>query len=261
MRPRARTIMTLVKSPGASSNRTEANMVMRGSSARESVGLLGRSIKVRQCVVHAVEANVSRYKAAGCFGVGLTFRGADLGSSPGRPTSTPRPSDGDPSSRRIRARAGLIVALYEAHPGISLHKLGAALAERGIYVTQNSLSRFLERHRISREIRPATRPSRSGLTWKRGSRHGSRPNSTSIWNRLFFFSRTAKPAVRGVEIGVGIASEAGACGASLTSAVESVAQVLPSGVIDPAKVASGPGLGPRGDAGYKAHGTPQPRAG
>ncbi|SEP42242.1 Transposase and inactivated derivatives [Methylobacterium sp. UNC300MFChir4.1] len=57
----------------------------------------------------------------------------------------------------------------------------------------------------------------------------------------------------GVEIGVGIASEAGACGASLTSAVESVAQGLPSGVIDPAKVASGPGLGPRGDAGCKPH--------
>jgi hypothetical protein len=77
---------------------------------------------------------------------------------------------------------------------------------------------------------------------------------------VFFLGRQSQ-LFEGVEIGVGIASEAGACGASLTSAVESVAQGLPSGVIDPAKVASGPGLGPRGDAGDKPHGTPQHRAG
>ncbi|MDQ0546728.1 transposase-like protein [Methylobacterium brachiatum] len=66
---------------------------------------------------------------------------------------------------------------------------------------------------------------------------------------------------RGGEVGVGIAAEAGACGASLSSAVEGSAQCPPRQRIDPAEVASGWCLGPRADAGDEPYSPPHHGAG
>ncbi|GEL44313.1 hypothetical protein MEX01_49040 [Methylorubrum extorquens] len=75
-----------------------------------------------------------------------------------------KPIGGDQRSHRIEAQADLILSLYEAQPGTYLHKLRAALAERGVYVAQSSLSRFFKRHCISRKKLQTTWPSSSGRT-------------------------------------------------------------------------------------------------
>lgn len=78
--------------------------------------------------------------------------------------TTPKPMGGDQRSHRIETQADLILSLYEAQPGIYLHELRAALAERGVSVAQSSLSRFFKRHGISRKKARATRPSKTGRT-------------------------------------------------------------------------------------------------
>lgn len=65
----------------------------------------------------------------------------------------------------------------------------------------------------------------------------------------------------GGEVGVGIAAEAGACSAGVSSAVERSAQRPPRHRIDPAEVASGWCLSPRADAGDEPYSTPQHGAG
>jgi arginine repressor len=69
---------------------------------------------------------------------------------------------GDQPSYRIEAHADLILSPYETQSGIYLHELRTALAERGVCLTQSSLSRFFERHGISRNNARAMRPSRTG---------------------------------------------------------------------------------------------------
>ena len=86
---------------------------------------------------------------------------AGVHSSPVRVTSHPN-LWGDQRSHRIEAHADLILSLYEAQPGLYLHELRTALAERSVFVAQSSLSRFFKRHAISRKKARATRPSRSG---------------------------------------------------------------------------------------------------
>lgn len=71
---------------------------------------------------------------------------------------------GDQRSHWVEAQAEPILALYEGKPGIFLHELKAALAERGLRVAQSSLSRFFKRHGITRKKTRATPPSRIGRT-------------------------------------------------------------------------------------------------
>lgn len=91
----------------------------------------------------------------------------------------PKPIGGDQRSHWIEFHAGLILTLYEAQPGIYLHELPAALAERGVCVSQSSLSRFFTCHGISRKRAWGTRANRTARTWRPHARLGSRVNSTS----------------------------------------------------------------------------------
>ncbi|SEG64470.1 Transposase [Methylobacterium sp. 190mf] len=122
------------------------------------------SVDLRVRVVHAVEAGASRHKAAERFGVRLASASRWCGQFAREDQVAPRPIGGDQRSHRIEAHAGLILTLYEAQPGIYLHELLAALAERGVCVSQSSLSRFFKRHGISRKKARGTRPSRTGRT-------------------------------------------------------------------------------------------------
>ena len=120
------------------------------------------SVDLRERVVHAIEAGASRHQAAERFGVSLASASRWCGQFAREGHVAPKPMGGDQRSHRIEAHADLILSLYEAQPGLYLHELRAALAERGICVAQSSLSRFFKRHGISRKKRQAMRPSRSG---------------------------------------------------------------------------------------------------
>src|SRR3954453_13524795 len=120
------------------------------------------SVDLRQRVVRAVAAGASRHQAAERFGVSLASASRWCGQFAREGHLEPKPLGGDRRSHRIEAHADLILALYEAQPGLYLHELRTALAERGVCVAQSSLSRFFKRHAISRKKARATRPSRSG---------------------------------------------------------------------------------------------------
>src|SRR5919206_702446 len=124
------------------------------------------SVDLRQRVVPAVEAGASWHQAAERFGVsfGVSLASASrwCGQFAREGPVAPKPLGGDRRSHRIEAHAHLILALYEAQPGIFLHELRAALAEQGVRVAQSSLSGFFKRHGISRTKARATRPSRAG---------------------------------------------------------------------------------------------------
>jgi transposase len=120
------------------------------------------SVDLRQRVVPAVEAGASWHQAAERFGVSLASASRWCGQFAREGPVAPKPLGGDRRSHRIEAHAHLILALYEAQPGIFLHELRAALAEQGVRVAQSSLSGFFKRHGISRTKARATRPSRAG---------------------------------------------------------------------------------------------------
>jgi transposase len=120
------------------------------------------SVDLRERVVHAVETGASRHQAAERFGVSLASASRWCGQFARQGHVAPKAMGGDQRSHRIEAPTGLILSLYEAQPGIYLHELRTALAERGVYMAQSSLSRFFKRHGISRKKRQAMRPSRIG---------------------------------------------------------------------------------------------------
>ncbi len=98
---------------------------------------------------------------------------------------------GDQRSHQIKAQADLIVSRYEARPGIYLHKLRAALAERGLSTSTSGLSRFFARHRITRKRRRCTRPSKSGRTWKDAREDWFASQETLDPDRLVFIDEIA----------------------------------------------------------------------
>lgn len=108
-------------------------------------------VDLRERVVHAVEASASRHKAAERFGDSLASASRWCGQFAREGQVAPKPMGGDQRSHWIEAHADLILTLYEAQPGIYLHELRTALAERGVILAQSSLSRFFTRHGISRE--------------------------------------------------------------------------------------------------------------
>jgi transposase len=120
------------------------------------------SVDLRERVVRAVEAGASRHQAAERFRVSLASASRWCAQFAREGHVAPKPLGGDQRSHRIEAHADLILSLYEAQPGLYLHELRTALAERGVCVAQSSLSRFFKRHAISRKKARATRPSRTG---------------------------------------------------------------------------------------------------
>ena len=119
------------------------------------------SVDLRERVVSAVDAGLSRRKAADRFGVSISsaIRWTSLRRRTGDVRA--KPQGGDMRSARIEAHAPLILGLVAAQGDITLVELRARLAEQGIAVAVSTLWRVFERHRITLKKRPSAQPSRT----------------------------------------------------------------------------------------------------
>lgn len=119
------------------------------------------SVDLRERLVSAVDAGLSRRKAADRFGVSISsaIRWTSLRRRTGDVRA--KPQGGDMRSARIEAHAPLILGLVAAQGDITLVELRARLAEQGIAVAVSTLWRFFERHRITLKKRPSAQPSRT----------------------------------------------------------------------------------------------------
>ena len=138
------------------------------------------SVDLRQRVVAAVDAGMSRRKAAERFGVSIssairwTSRARRLGSV------RPEPQGGDTRSARIEAFAPVILGAVEETPDITLVELRALLAERGGAFAVSTIWRFFVRHRITlKKSRPMQRSRTAPTSW-RAAAPGSGASPTSI---------------------------------------------------------------------------------
>ena len=121
------------------------------------------SVDLRNRVVAAVEAGLSRRRAAERFGVSVAsaIRWIRLSRSAGH--VRPKPVGGDQRSRRIEGCAPMILAAVEAKSDITLAELRSLLAERGVAVAVavSSLWRFFARRNITVKKNPRTWRSRT----------------------------------------------------------------------------------------------------
>jgi transposase len=119
------------------------------------------SVDLRERVVRAVEAGLSRRAAAGRFEVSVSFviklmqrwrRGGTV--EPERYGGWKRPA--------LAAHAERVHALLRDEPDLTIAELRRRLAAAAIHVSPAAISRFLAAEGLTRKKRPSTRPSRSG---------------------------------------------------------------------------------------------------
>jgi transposase len=122
------------------------------------------SVDLRERVVAAVAAGASCHRAAARFGVSVSSasRWSERFRQEGQ--LAPKPSGGDHTSQRIEAHAELILATYKQESHIFLRELRDRLAEQGVQTSTSGLSRFFQRHRITRKKGRRTQLSRSART-------------------------------------------------------------------------------------------------
>lgn len=122
------------------------------------------SLDLRIRVLAAVEAGASHREAAERFGVSAAS--VSRWRARARETGVPHPGPlgGDRRSGRIEAQGGLIRALLEETPDITVEELRTALAERGHAFGYGTIQRFFRRHAITRKKRLRTRASRNART-------------------------------------------------------------------------------------------------
>jgi len=118
------------------------------------------SVDLRERVIGAVAGGMSRRQAAARFGVSASsaIRWCALKAEQGN--VAPKRQGGDRLSGRIEAHAGLILALVEETPDITLAELRERLAESGVTAGIATLWRFFKRRRITLKKSRRTRPSR-----------------------------------------------------------------------------------------------------
>jgi transposase len=109
------------------------------------------SMDLRKRALAAVDAGISRRAAAGRFGVSVSS--VIRWNAQRRATGSfePKPQGGDTRSRRIEARHAEVMAAFEEARDGSLGELRARLAERGIAASSSALSRFFQRHGMTRK--------------------------------------------------------------------------------------------------------------
>ena len=122
------------------------------------------SVDLRERVVAGVAAGASCHRAAARFGVSLSSasRWSERFRHEGQ--LAPKPIGGDHPSQAIEAHAALILATSQQEPRLFLRELRDRLAERGVQTSTSGLSRFFQRHRITRKRGRSMPPSRSGTT-------------------------------------------------------------------------------------------------
>ena len=118
------------------------------------------SFDLRSHVLAAIDAGLSRRRAAERFGVSAAsaIRWDALRRAGG--DARPKPQGGDRLSHRTEAHADLIHAALAEVPDITLPELKVRLARHGARVSVAALWRFCHRHKITRKKRrrmPASR--------------------------------------------------------------------------------------------------------
>ena len=76
----------------------------------------------------------------------------------------PKLSGGERTSQRIEAHADRILSVCEAQPPMFLREWRDRRAEPGVQTSTSGLSRFFQRHRITRKKGPSTQLSRKART-------------------------------------------------------------------------------------------------
>jgi len=122
------------------------------------------SMDLRERALAAVDGGMSRRGAAGRFGVSVSsvIRWDAARRSTG--VFAPKPQGGDTRSRRIEAQHVGVIAAFEEERDQSLEELRARLMKRGVTASTSALSRFFQRHGLTRKKRPAMRLNRIGPT-------------------------------------------------------------------------------------------------
>ena len=112
----------------------------------------------------AVAEGASFHRAAARFGVSVSSasRWSERFAQEGH--VAPQATHGGDSPPAIEAHADLILSPYAARPEIFLHELRDVLAAHGVQTSTSGLSRFFQRHRITRKKGRSMPPSRSGTT-------------------------------------------------------------------------------------------------
>lgn len=121
------------------------------------------SVDLRERVVRAVEAGVSRRSAARRFEVSVSFV-VKLVQRWRRNGSVQPDRYGGWKRLALAAHAERVRALLAAEPDLTLAELRARLAAEGVQASPAGISRFLAAEGLTRKKRPSTRPSRRGRT-------------------------------------------------------------------------------------------------
>ena len=122
------------------------------------------SVDLRKRVVAAVAAGASCHRAAARFGVSVSSACRWSERFRQEKQLAPKPMGGDHTSQRIEAHAELILATSKQKPRLFLRELRDLLAEQGVQTSTSGLSRFFQRHRITRKRGRRTHLSRSART-------------------------------------------------------------------------------------------------
>ena len=122
------------------------------------------SMDLRARTLAAVDGGMSRRSAAGRFGVSVSS--VIRWDAARRRTGgfAPKPQGGDTRSRRIEAQRAVVMAAFEEERDQSLEELRARLAGRGVVASTSALSRFFQRHGLTRKKRPGMPSNRTGPT-------------------------------------------------------------------------------------------------
>lgn len=138
------------------------------------------SVDLRQRVVAAVEAGMSRRQAAARFGVGVSSAIRWVGQLHATGDLSPKPRGGRRPSR-IEGHGDLIMAWVEAEPDLTLQEIALRLEEAVGYRPPPSVVHgFFRRRGMTRKKRRRTLPSRTGRMSHADAEPGSKanPNST-----------------------------------------------------------------------------------
>lgn len=122
------------------------------------------SVDLRTRALAAVDEGMSRRGAARRFGVSVSSVIRWDASRRATGSFEAKPQGGDMRSRRIERRHAEIMAAFEDESDQTLDELRLRLAGRGIATSTSALSRFFQRHGITRKKRPVTRSNRTVRT-------------------------------------------------------------------------------------------------
>jgi transposase len=122
------------------------------------------SMDLRIRALAAVDAGLSRRAAAGRFGVSVSPVIRWDASRRMRGSFEPKPQGGDKRSRGVEERRAEILASLGEEGDQTLEELRARLVAQGIATSASALSRFFQRHGITRKKGPATRSGRIART-------------------------------------------------------------------------------------------------